>query len=149
MSSIRLGPRTTLVSSGGYSGHHHLIRKQSPSSPGVSLCLPSILRGVGQLFSCPPVTPLSLIRLYQCSSHCCGGFIQILFIGSHTARGGSLVAQTIKNLCAVQETTFSPCVGKIPWRRAPVFLPGESQGRGSLVGCRLWGRTELDTTDAN
>ena len=29
-----------------------------------------------------------------------------------------------------------------------MFLPGESQGRGSLVGCRLWGRTELDTTDA-
>ena len=29
----------------------------------------------------------------------------------------------------------------------PVFLPGESQGRGSLVGCCLWGRTELDTTE--
>ena len=29
----------------------------------------------------------------------------------------------------------------------PVFLPGESQGRGSLVGCRLWGRTETDTTE--
>ena len=29
----------------------------------------------------------------------------------------------------------------------PVFLPGESQGRGSLVGCHLWGRTELDTTE--
>ena len=29
-----------------------------------------------------------------------------------------------------------------------VFLPGESQVRGSLVGCRLWGRTELDTTEA-
>ena len=27
-----------------------------------------------------------------------------------------------------------------------MFLPGESQGRGSLVGCRLWGRTESDTT---
>ena len=26
-------------------------------------------------------------------------------------------------------------------------LPGESQGRGSLVGCSLWGRTELDTTE--
>jgi len=26
-------------------------------------------------------------------------------------------------------------------------LPGESQGWRSLVGCRLWGRTELDTTD--
>ena len=29
-----------------------------------------------------------------------------------------------------------------------VFLPGESQGRGSLVGFRLWGRTESDTTEA-
>ena len=29
----------------------------------------------------------------------------------------------------------------------PVFLPGESQGRGSLMGCRLWGRTESDTTE--
>ena len=29
----------------------------------------------------------------------------------------------------------------------PVFLPGESQGWGSLVGCRLWGHTESDTTE--
>ena len=28
-----------------------------------------------------------------------------------------------------------------------VFLPGESQGRGNLVGCRLRGRTESDTTE--
>ena len=34
------------------------------------------------------------------------------------------------------------------WHPSPVFLPGESQGRGSLVGCRLWGRTESDTTEA-
>ena len=38
-----------------------------------------------------------------------------------------------------------------PWRRkwqpTPVFLPGESQGQRSLVGCRLWGRTELDMTE--
>ena len=37
------------------------------------------------------------------------------------------------------------------WKRkrqpTPVLLPGESQGRGSLVGCRLWGRTESDTTE--
>ena len=30
----------------------------------------------------------------------------------------------------------------------PVFLPGESQGQGSLVGCHLWSRTELDMTEA-
>ena len=31
----------------------------------------------------------------------------------------------------------------------PVFLPGKSQGQGwgSLVGCRLWGHTESDTTE--
>ena len=29
-----------------------------------------------------------------------------------------------------------------------VFLSGESQGQGSLVGCRLWGCTESDTTEA-
>ena len=36
---------------------------------------------------------------------------------------------------------FNPWVEKIPWRRKwqpiPVFLPGEFQGWGSLVGCRL------------
>ena len=34
------------------------------------------------------------------------------------------------------------------WQPTPVFLPGESQGRGSLVGCHLWGRTESDMTKA-
>ena len=38
------------------------------------------------------------------------------------------------------------------WRRkrqlTPVFLPGESQGGWSLVGCRLWGPTESDMTEA-
>ena len=34
------------------------------------------------------------------------------------------------------------------WQRTAVLLPGESQGWGSLVGCRLWGRTESDMTAA-
>ena len=34
------------------------------------------------------------------------------------------------------------------WQPTPVFLPGESQGWGSLVGCHLWGRTGSDTTEA-
>ena len=33
------------------------------------------------------------------------------------------------------------------WQPTPVFLPGESQGRGNLVGCCLWSRTESDTTE--
>ena len=34
------------------------------------------------------------------------------------------------------------------WQPTPVFLPGESQGRGSLVGCCLWGRTRLSDLEA-
>ena len=34
------------------------------------------------------------------------------------------------------------------WQPTPVFLPGGSQGLGSLMGCRLWGCTESDTTEA-
>ena len=33
------------------------------------------------------------------------------------------------------------------WQPTPVFLPGESQGRGSLVGSHLWDRIESDTTE--
>ena len=33
------------------------------------------------------------------------------------------------------------------WQPTPAFLPGESQGWGSLVGCPLWGHTELDMTE--
>ena len=75
-----------------------------------------------------------------------------------------IAGRNINNLRYADNTTFmaeSPRVVKSPtrlsdftfthWRRkwqpTPVFLPGESQGRGSLVGCRLWGHTELDTTE--
>ena len=44
-----------------------------------------------------------------------------------------------------------PESGKIPWRRAwqatPVFLPGESHGQRTLVGCSPWGHKESDMTD--
>ena len=40
------------------------------------------------------------------------------------------------------------CVsGLCVFQPTPVFFPGESQGRRSMVGCCLWGRTELDTTE--
>ena len=34
------------------------------------------------------------------------------------------------------------------WQPTSLFLPGESQGWGSLVGCRLWGSTESNMTEA-
>ena len=44
--------------------------------------------------------------------------------------------------------TFTFMYWRRKWQPTPVFLPGESQGQESRVGCRLWGRTELDTTEA-
>ena len=34
------------------------------------------------------------------------------------------------------------------WQPTPVFLSGESQRWGSLMGCHLWVHTESDTTEA-
>ena len=67
-------------------------------------------------------------------------------------RGASLVAQMVDNLPAMQETRFSPRVGKILWRTAwqptPVFLPGESHGQRTLEGYSPWDWEESDKTEA-
>ena len=53
--------------------------------------------------------------------------------------------------CQFGRRGFDSWVGKIPWRRieqlTPVFLAGESHGRGSLVGCSPWRHQESDTTE--
>ena len=48
---------------------------------------------------------------------------------------------------ATSRALFTFMHWKRKWQPSPVFLPGESQGWRSLVGCRLWGRTESDTTN--
>ena len=67
----------------------------------------------------------------------------------------SQVVLVVKNLPANagdMRCRFDLWVGKIPWRKEwqPTleFLPGESHGQRSLVGYSLWGRTELDMTEA-
>ena len=61
-----------------------------------------------------------------------------------------LVAQTVKNLPAMQET-HNPWVRRIPWRKewlsTSVFLPGEFPGQRNLEGCSPWGSKELDMTE--
>ena len=48
---------------------------------------------------------------------------------------------------AISLSLFTLMHWRRKWQPTPVFLPGESQGRGSLVGCRLWGHIESDTTE--
>ena len=62
-----------------------------------------------------------------------------------------LMAQSVMNPPAMQETRFKPWVRKMPWRRkwqpTPAFLPGKPHGQRSLAGCSLWGCKESDTTE--
>ena len=51
-------------------------------------------------------------------------------------------------LAATSLSLFTFMHWRRKWQPTPVFLPGESQGQGSLVGCHLWGHAELDTTEA-
>ena len=44
-----------------------------------------------------------------------------------------------KSRTQLSDFTFTFMHWRRKWQTTPVFLPGESQGRGSLVGCRLWG----------
>ena len=50
--------------------------------------------------------------------------------------------------CETSLSLFTFMHWRRKWQPTPVFLPGESQGQGSLVGCRLRGHTESDTAKA-
>ena len=58
------------------------------------------------------------------------------------------VTKTRTRLSDFTFTFHSHALEKEMGQPTPVFLPGESQGQRSLVGCHLWGHTELDMTEA-
>ena len=73
-------------------------------------------------------------------------FMAWTFKKSYSIARASLVAQTGKNLPAMQSPSFNPWVRKIPWRRewqpTPVFLPGELHRQRRLAGCIVHGFTK-------
>ena len=63
-----------------------------------------------------------------------------------TQAGIKISRRNINNLRDKDDTTLmAESEGEL--KSLLMFLPGESQGWGSLVGCRLWGHTESDTTE--
>ena len=124
------------------------IRTEPVSVPALILSAPSSGRegaGMGSP-TLAEVCRLSSKRFWGKVSRkggCDGRFIQI------GKKGGSWLRQ--QSVCLqCRRPGFDPWVGKIPWRRkwqpTPVFLPGKSHGRRSLVGYCPWGRKESDTT---
>ena len=61
-----------------------------------------------------------------------------------TEEPGGLQSMGLLRVRHDRATSLS-CVGE---GNGNPLLPRESQGHGSLVGCRLWGHTESDTTEA-
>ena len=59
----------------------------------------------------------------------------------------SMRSRRVGHDCATSLSLFTFMQWRRKWQPTPVFLPGESQGRGSLVGCCLWGHTESDMTE--
>ena len=59
----------------------------------------------------------------------------------------SMGSLRVRHDWATSLSLFTFMHGRRKWQPTPVFLTGESQGRGSLMGCRLWGLTESDMTE--
>ena len=59
----------------------------------------------------------------------------------------SMGSRRVRNDWVTSLSLFTFMHWRRQWQPTPVFLPGESQGWGSLVGCHLWGRKESNTTE--
>ena len=60
----------------------------------------------------------------------------------------SMRSLRVRHYWATSLSLFTFMHWRRKWHATAVFLPGESQGRGRLVGCHLWGCTVSDTTEA-
>ena len=60
----------------------------------------------------------------------------------------SMGSRRVRHNYATSHSLFTFMHWRRKWQPTPVFLPGESQGRWSLVGCRLWDHAESDMTEA-
>ena len=65
-----------------------------------------------------------------------------------TEEPGGLQSMGSQSQTRLSDFTITFVHWRTKWQPTPVFLPGESQGWGSLVGFHLWGHTESDTTES-
>ena len=91
-----------------------------------------------------PISWAIFLFFFFCFFDCVGS--SLVFSGGTSGQEPTCQCRRHKRL------GLDPWVRKIPWRRerqsSPVFLPGESHGQRSLAGYSLWGRKELDPTEA-
>ena len=117
---------------------------QDPSLP---VCL---LISINMTFLCFLNAPFSFLPLNYCSFMAPHSSILAWKIPWMEKSGGlqSMGSLRVGHDWATSLSVFTFMHRRRKWQPTPVFLPGESQGPQSLVGCRLWGHTESDTTEA-
>ena len=99
----------------------------------------------------PPFMVFSLQRVYASSEKAMAPHSSTLAwrIPWMEEPGGlqSMGSQRVRHDWATSVLLFTFLHWRRKWQPTPVFLPGEFQGQGSLMGCSLWGCTESDTTE--
>ena len=91
------------------------------------------------------INPLSVVSFAIIFSHSEGCLFTLFIVSFALQKLLSLIRAHLLTFVFISLFPFMHWRRK--WQPTPVFLPGESQGRGSLVDCHLWGCTESDTTE--
>ena len=121
---------------------------QGLRSPALTPCIPGLqaISGEAQLF--PGSQRVSHFQELPCPAEgwaLCWFLTQLkLMARAGTPAPGNHVSFVRWSWCV---SGMNLLWGFLQWQPTPMFLPGKSQGRGSLVGCCLWGHTESDMTE--
>ena len=107
-------------------------------------------RGLPQRVQCGVLAPKLLIRGHESlfNGEGNGTPLQCSCLENLRDRGAWWAAVGVaQSRTRLSDFTFTFMSWRRKWQPTPVFLPGESQGRWGLMGCRLWGHTESDMTE--
>ena len=129
---------------------------------------PWIYFNVGNKQTFPPFTPQK--DIHQLLMYLCIYLLILCFVSRYTylekaifhssisawkipwteepGRLQSMGSRRVRHNWVTSLSLFTFMLWRRKWQPSPVFLPGESHGERSLVGCHPWGCTELDTTEA-
>ena len=123
-------------------GYHPWGHRKLDTTEGLSTHISSLLD-----VPLSPSTPLGRHRELSWAPMLYNSFPPNICFTHGSGRLQSMGSLTVRHNWATSLWLFTYMHWRRKWQPTPVFLPGESQRQRSLLGCRLWGHTESDTTE--